>query len=103
VRIRRFLTLRAEVTAEAGGPAAYFPLRAGVAALAQPGPWVQLGVELMNDWARPAPFAVAPEIVVDVRSSPFPLKVGFAVPWRPNATTSQPRLSGVLRLVVELD
>ena len=97
---RGWLTVRGQVAGELGGHSAHLvPARAALALLAG-GRAGFGGVELMSDWARADPFAVAAEVIGDGALLGLPLRLALGVPWRP----SLPGALGIqLRLMAELD
>jgi hypothetical protein len=84
VAVRRGLwTLRATAGAEAGGAYAHAPMHTDCAVLMGILPDERfgfVGLEARADWAREAPFVVAPEFVSDAVSVGVPVRHGVALP-----------------------
>jgi hypothetical protein len=97
-------TLRASVGGQAGGPAAYAPVRASAGVFLPFGGsevfgfW---GVELDVDAARASPMIAALNLVPRLSRLGLPFKVGVAVPWAIGASATEPSLGLLVRLFVE--
>jgi len=76
-------TLRSAVLGEAGDAARHAPLRQSEAVLLEcfdhPAR-LYVGAELIQDWARQAPFALVPEVLLLSRMLGEPIRVGIGVP-----------------------
>jgi hypothetical protein len=99
-------TLRAGVGGQAFGPSAHsVPARASLAlfhGFGLEGQTGFIGTELITDWARPAPFFAAPEIVVHF-SRWLPLSLGVAVPLSPGTDQASASWGVVIRAIYEFE
>lgn len=100
------LDMRSAVAGEAGGTAVHAPLRTSVAALYTIlGETTRgaLGTELWADWARRAPFVVAPQAEYLMRVFGKPVRFEVAVPITVGAKGDDASYGLAFRLVLEPD
>jgi len=61
------------------------------------------GIEVDGDWARPAPYILAPTVVVDFTQIALPMKLGVATPWSPSMNSIPASWGVIIRGMFELD
>lgn len=100
-------TLRGALGAGLGGPSVHaVPARAQLALLRALGPggaWGFWGAEVEADWARRAPFWVAPQLVLDGAPLGVPARLGLALTAAPPGGGEPWRLGALVRILFELD
>ena len=99
-----WLTVRGRAGVSVGGPAAYVPLRGGIALMTgfarslRYGFW---GIELEADGARSAPFVLALDLIPNLAALGLPFRIGLAIPWNIGADGTKPALGLYVRLFFE--
>jgi len=102
IRRRRF-TLRGTVGAEAFGTSAHAPLHTDLALLTGLREDERYGfaaLEVRADFARAAPFVVAPEIVADASALGLPLRLGTSLPFNVGARATAASFGVLIRLTL---
>jgi hypothetical protein len=98
------LTLRGSAGVGAGGAPTGLPLRGGAAVLLPIDPSGRFGfwgLEIDADGARPAPAAIALNVVPNFVPAGIPVRVGLALPWIPGEQDTRPSLGIYLRIFYE--
>lgn len=96
-------TLRATVGGEAGETFAHAPLHTDLALLTgilRDERFGFFALEARADWAREAPFVVAPEIVADTTPTGLPFRVGVALPVNVGAEATRASYGMFLRVIL---
>jgi hypothetical protein len=105
VAAKRFgrLTFRTTMGGEAGGTFAHAPIHTDVAVLTgitEEERYGFLAIEVRADWARTAPFVLAPEVVAETTPIGLPLRLGIAFPFGIAAEATQPAFGIFVRLAI---
>jgi hypothetical protein len=105
VAARRFgrWTLRTTVGGEAGGEFAHAPLHTDLAVLTgltAEERYGFLAIDVRADWARAAPFVLAPEIIGDTTPIGLPFRLGVAFPVSLGVDATQPTFGIFMRLAL---
>jgi hypothetical protein len=96
-------TLRATVGGEAGGSFAHAPLHTDLALMTGIASEERFGfvvIEARADWARQAPFVLAPEFIADLTSLALPFRVGLALPFNVGADETRPSYGMFVRVIL---
>jgi hypothetical protein len=97
------LTFRTAVGGEAGGAFAYAPLHTDLAVLTgltAEERYGFLAIDLRADWARSAPFVLAPELVGETTPIGLPFRLGVAFPVNLGVHATQPAFGIFMRLAI---